>query len=67
MHVQPEYGGPLFRTPALLYQRSYLEEPEYISERCSKCFDQAIIRERSRGRVKKSVHAASAPEMTTRG
>ena len=31
--------GIRVRVPALLYQRSYPGEPEYISPRCSQCFD----------------------------
>ena len=34
--------GTGIRVPALLYQRSYPRKKEYISPRCSKCFDEAL-------------------------
>ncbi len=41
---QQVYGGPLVTIPVPLYQRSYPDEPEYISPRCSDCFDKRLKR-----------------------
>jgi len=39
---QMSYDGPLVTIRAPLYQRSYPGEPEYISPRCSDCFDKRL-------------------------
>ncbi len=39
---QQVYGGPPVTIPVPLYQRSYPGEPEYISPRCSYCFDKTL-------------------------
>jgi transposase-like protein len=49
---QQGYGIAPVRRPALLYQRSYPGEPEYISPRCDRCFDREYRRRLSKERLK---------------
>ena len=45
MRKQLVYNGPIVLVPALLYQRSYPGEPEYIIPRCLICFEGALEKE----------------------
>jgi len=46
--VATEDDLKLIWVPALLYQRSYPSKPEYISPRCSGCYDKVIKKEGKR-------------------
>lgn len=48
------YPGKTVLTPVPLYQRSYLGQPGYISERCGKCFDKTLRMETRRESRKNS-------------